>query len=154
LPFDSERSLQLIATYLAGSGHVLNAQVGEYKSAPDVPAGQLTAAIWMASTSVVALALNGGTIEVHVVNARVYGPAFGDDPEDVEITMAQAIQKIVSDLVGDADLGSEIRNVDVAGIHGTSMGADWGHADISGTMYRVADLTIPLIVDDSATVSL
>jgi hypothetical protein len=154
MPFDTERSLQLISTYLGASGHVISAQIGEYKSAPDIPAAQLTAAVWMSSTNVVGLALDGGTIEVHVVMARLYGQAFGDEPEDVEITTGQAVQKIVSDLVGDADLGSEIRNVDVGGIHGTSVGAAWGHAEIDGAMYRIVDLTIPLIVDDSATVSL
>ena len=154
MPFDTERSLRLISTYLGSSGYVTNAQIGEYKSAPDLPADQFTAAIWISSMTVAGLTLNGGTIEVHVITARLYGQGFGNQPEDMEITSAQAVQKIYSDLLGDADLGSEIRTIDVAGMHGTPLSATSGHIDIDGTMYYVIDLTIPLIVDDSATVSL
>jgi hypothetical protein len=60
---------------------------------------------------------------------------------------------IQSDLIGDYDLGETIRNIDIAGIYGAGMGATWGYVDLGGKMYRIVDISLPLIVDDSATMA-
>ena len=150
--FDTAQTLQVISGYLDGAGSVASCKIGEYTSAPAVTAEEFVAAVWMVSTTVQLVYLDGGTKEIHVVNARIYGPAFeGEGSEAREIAMAQVVQKVFADLLADADLGASIRNVDVGGEGGTAIGTEWGHADIDSVMYRIVDLTIPLIVDDSAT---
>jgi len=73
--------------------------------------------------------------------------------EDIEFQMAEVVQKVGSDLLGDYDLGGTVRTVDAAGQYGTAFGAEWGYVDLGGVMFRVADITVPLTVDDSATLS-
>jgi len=43
--------------------------------------------------------------------------------------------------------------VDPAGMAGESIATTWGYEDISGVMYRMADIRVPILVDDSATMA-
>ena len=54
------------------------------------------------------------------------------------------------DIESDFDLDGTIRAVDVAGIYGQSLGAEWGEAEVGGVKYRIAIVSIPLIVDSAA----
>ncbi len=75
-----------------------------------------------------------------------------NEPEDqIEYQLAEALSEISSDLIGEYDLGATIRNIDVGGIYGQSLTSEWGYLDVGGVMFRVVDITVPLIVDDSAT---
>ena len=56
----------------------------------------------------------------------------------------------MSDLSGEFDLGETIRNVDIGGMGGTPLSVDFGHLDVGGTIFRIADITVPMLVDDSA----
>ena len=141
-------TLQVIQSYLIASGYT-TASVGEPKSPPS----EIHAAIFMTSTSVVRLMLNGATEELHVATVRLHENMLGEPQEDIEFLMAERASKIMEDLFADFELGGNVRNIDAAGINGAPVRADWGYNDVGGKMYRIIDITIPMVVDGSATMA-
>lgn len=151
MSFDVKASLQAIESYLSKSGYFASVSVGERKAPPS--GGGLSVDLWMKSASVVRLYANGGTGESHVVLVRVYRDLFGLPTEETEFVLAKAVQQVLGDLLGEYDLGATVREIDAGGINGTPVRTDWGHVDIGGKLFRVADITLPLSVDDSATMA-
>jgi hypothetical protein len=156
--FDIQATLKALQSYMAASGHVKDVVIGEPKSPPRDDT--VFAAVWMDRVRVAELTLLS-TIEVHSVTVRIYRKlALGDNqatqaaPEESETDMAQSVQVILEAFMTDADLGASIRNIDLAGEYGEGVLVDFGHVNLSGIMYRVADITLPCIVDGSASQAL
>jgi len=149
--FAIKTTLESIQGYLAASGYFHDVQIGEPKQPP---AGELAAAIYMSSVNVVLIFANGGTRENHQVMVRIYLNMLSLPEEDIEIRMAEVVSKVTSDLIGDADQRGTVMTIDVGGMHGPALNIRWGHVDVGGTMYRVADMLVPVIVDDSGTVTI
>lgn len=151
MPFNLVNTLDRIVTYLQGDGGVRLAQTGEPKS-PPVTSNSLFASVIMRSTSVVLVTLNG-TIESHTIQIRLYRDMLAEPQKSIEVDLATAAQRIQADLAGEYDLGGGIRNVDVGGEHGQALRTDWGYVTIDQRMYRIVDITVALIVDDSAVLA-
>ena len=151
MPFEMETTLKNMATHLRQDKASLfrKVQIGEPKGSP---AERFTAALFMDRVGVAQLTLTD-TIETHVVTIRIYDNMLREPQEDVEFEMARVVSRVMSDLAGEFDLGRTVRSVDVGGIYGTPLSSRWGFIDVSGTMYRFADITVPLIVDGSATLA-
>lgn len=148
VPFNLTNTLDRIVTYLQGDGGIRTAQAGEPKSPPTGVQG-VFASVIMRSTSIVALTLNG-TIEQHVILIRLYRDMLAEPQKSIEVDLATAAQRIQADIAGEYDLGASIRSVDVGGEYGEPMRTDWGYVTISDRMYRIVDISVPLLVDDSA----
>ncbi len=146
MAFNIKATMEAVHGYLLASGYFAQVQVGEPKQPPRE---ELAASIFMDAVSVASLTL-GTTIERHVLTVRLYRDMLSEPQQEIEYDLAMAVSQISGDLLGDYDLGATIRNVDAAGQHGPPMGASWGYAEVGGVMYRVVDLLVPLIVDDSA----
>ena len=152
MAFNIKASLEAIASHVARSGYVSDVQIGE-PVAPPQAADRLHAAIYMSSASVVGLTLSE-TIEAHVITVRVYQRAAfaaGDDAGALEASVALAVSQISSNLIGEFDLGATMRSIDVGGQYGQAMTASFGYVTIGQTVFRTADLMVPLIVDGSAS---
>lgn len=149
MAFDITNTLRKVESFLAGSGYFSNTGIGEPSSPPD----QLSAHIWMTSVDTPEIPLDGGDIQHHVVMVRIYKPAFEDPTEDIELELSNTLSQLLSDILGDADLGATVRHVDAGGIYGTTLAAQWGHLDQNGRIYRVVDVSLPLVVDGSSTIS-
>ncbi len=153
MAFDIEQTLHVVNSYLRRLGTLSGAQIGEPKDPPE----DFYGCVFMRDTAVAELTL-ASTIEVHSVFVRIYMNMLRSSQNPAarppEAELARAVSKTMQDFAEDADLGSTVRNVDLAGQHGTAMGARWGYAEVGGTVYRIADITVPLIVDGSASQAL
>ena len=148
MAFDASNTLDAVAGHLLASGYLRDVMIGEPKSPPS--GDQLTASVFLNSISVAEVTL-GTTIESHVLTLRIFRNMLAEPTETMEKEFAKAISSILSDIIGEFDLGGSIRSIDVAGIYGSSIAVSYGYLDLGGTMFRIADITLPLIVDDSAT---
>ena len=145
--FNVRASLDAIESVLKRTGYFgSGTQQGEPKSPP---AGDLYAAIWMDSVGVSSLTLNG-TVESHVITVRIYRRELQEPGELAEDELSRAVLAVQDLLMADVDLGGAVRNVDVGGQTGQGFGVEFGHIEMSGVKFRVADMRVPLIVDDSA----
>lgn len=145
MAFNIQNTLERVRDYIRDNQRADRAEIGH----PKEPPGENTyAAVYMGRVQVASLTLNR-TIELHVVTIRYYQRALNENVEDVELNLAKQVELIVGDLLGDYDLGGTIRSVDAGGIYGTALQATFQWADES--RYRFAEITLPLIVDDSLT---
>lgn len=147
MAFDIKSTLQAIENQLLTSAYFAHVQVGEPKAPPP---GPFAVSVFMQDVGVVSLTLSG-TIERHSVLIRIYRRIFEDTESNIELEMAALVSRVMSDLAGEFDLGATIRNVDLGGQHGAPLSARFGYVDVGGTMYRVGDISVGLIVDDSGT---
>ena len=148
MAFDASNTLDAVAGHLLASGYLRDVMIGEPKSPPS--GDQLTASVFLNSISVAEVTL-GTTIESHVLMLRIFRNMLAEPTETMEKEFAKAVSSILSDIIGEFDLGGSIRSIDVAGMYGASISVNYGYMDLGGTMFRIADITLPLIVDDSAT---
>jgi uncharacterized protein (UPF0212 family) len=146
MAFDITNTIQSIASFLEARGEFTTVQIGEPKSPP---VGDLSAAVFMNDAAVVAVTLQT-TVEIHEVTVRIYRNMLEEPEADNEIRLSQVLNGVVSDLLGDYDLGATIRNIAV-GEYGRTLSAAWGYVDVGGTIYRMIDLSVPMIVDGNAT---
>jgi hypothetical protein len=149
MAFAIESTLRNLQSFIAQEAG-LAVQIGEPKMPPG---GTIHAAIFMSEVRVPEV--TDKTIEVHEVIARFYHvlDLQSPDQEAPEIDLAALVQRVAESMLGDADLGGTVRNIDAAGQYGTGISTLWGYETISGTTFRIADMTIPIIIDDSASVA-
>tara|TARA_R110000744_G_scaffold158398_1_gene274372 strand:- start:157 stop:612 length:456 start_codon:yes stop_codon:yes gene_type:complete len=148
MAFDASNTLDSIAGHLLASGYLQSVLIGEPKSPPS--GNQFAACVFLNSINVAQLTL-GTTIESHVLTLRIYRNMLAEPTETMEKELAKMVSSVLADLIGEFDLGNSIRSIDVGGQYGAGVSVNYGYLDLGGTMFRIADITLPLIVDDSAT---
>ncbi len=149
-PFTIKDTLIVIQNYLAASGRFATTDLGEPESLPD--GTQLHARVWNMGRQV-AYITQSTVVSLYNIRVRMYRNAFTEPTADIEYMLAESVQDIASDLLGDFDLGATVAYIDAAGIHGRGLRADWGHAPVSGVMFRVVDMTIPIVVNDTSVMA-
>jgi len=150
--FNLTATLKSVESHLRSSGYASSVVVGEPKSAMEA-GPRVTAAVWTVSATIVALTAGNETIELHVLNVRLYADAFTESPETLELAIVNAQSQVAAKLLADANLNSSVRSIDAGGQYGVQFEGQYGYAEVSGKMYRIVDLTLPFIVDASATVT-
>ncbi|MEI5100298.1 hypothetical protein RB200_19445 [Streptomyces sp. PmtG] len=114
------------------------------------PGSGLTAAFWVRRIAPVAgasgLQATTGRLELM---ARLLIPADTEPQDDVDTALTGATDALLAAYSGDFEFGGSVRSVDLLGAHGTGLSAELGYLNFQGgTTYRVATLTIPLIIND------
>lgn len=150
MAFNITATLDRLQSYVQAHGGFRNVVVGEPKSPPT---DSLSAAIWTQSVDVTKVFLGGGTREVYSVLVRVYRNWLSEPRDQVEKDLAHSVSALMEDLLADFELGGGVVAIDPAGMEGSGVTIRWGHVEISNVMFRVVDITLPLIVDDSATLA-
>jgi len=82
------------------------------------------------------------------LTGRVLMPADTEPQDDVDVAVTGAVDGLMNAYAGDFELGGSVANVDLLGMHGAPLGAEFGYARFDSTTYRVATLTVPLILND------
>lgn len=136
-----------VSSAAMASGYFDAVQGHEPKSAPG---NGLTFAVFLSALAPVAPASGLASTSARVeLTGRIYKP-FKSEPEDlIDPNVAEAADALLTALSGDYDLGGSARNVDLLGAHGSPLGARAGYQRIDSTVYRVLDITIPIIVNDA-----
>jgi hypothetical protein len=131
---------------LQASGRFKSVSIGDPSEPPNSPHAAVILRRYEHTTTTL-----GKTVERRTAVVRIYQKAF-ESPEDTEYLLDDIIAEVEEDIFGDLKLGGTIRNVEPLGVTVEfgylAVGRDRGGA---GIMYRIADISIPMIVDDSAT---
>jgi hypothetical protein len=121
----------------------------EPKSAPGLG---LSYAMWLGPVTPVAAASGQAASTIRLVmNGRIYAP-FAEKPEDsIDVQLATAVFDLIAGISADFTLGTAVMEVDLLGAYGVALSSETvGYLEQDGRNYRVADLTIPLIIDAAA----
>jgi hypothetical protein len=115
------------------------------------PAGDFVASVWLLSAMPIAEAsgLDKASL-IYVLRVRIYHSIVLNEPVDDKGLLERA-DNIYDDFLGEFDLGGTIRAIDVYGMYGQSMTMQTGYIDVGGTMFRIADIDLPVIVNDVST---
>lgn len=118
----------------------------EPKSAPG---NGIYAAIWVEGITPVPAASGLGavstllTLTVRVMKRMLSLPYGSIDPD-----MLAAVDQVMGAYAGSFTLGGEVRDVDLLGMYGTRMAGKAGYITLDKTMFRVMDISLPLVVND------
>ena len=136
-------TLLTIQEHLRGTQRLPSVGIGE----PMDPPEDMHAAVFLGPYSNPATTLNG-SIELRSVIVRIYLNALEEPREEIEFKMDEAASELHSDLLGDFELGGDVRNIEP-----TLMTVTFGYQSIGGVMFRIVDILIPMTVDDNATMA-
>jgi hypothetical protein len=113
------------------------------------PGSGLIYALWV--TDAAPIPDRSGLTSVSVrleLNGRVFMPADTEPQGGVDIAVTDAVNGLMNAYAGDFELGGTVAEVDLLGAYGTPLRARFGYTRLDSTTYRVATLTIPLVLND------
>jgi hypothetical protein len=114
------------------------------------PGSGLTAAFWVSRIGPVPTGsgLTATTARLEIM-CRLFEPADTEPQDSVDVDLTGATDALLTAYSGDFELGGNVRMVDLLGAYGTPLQAQFGYTSFTGgTTYRIATLTIPLIIND------
>jgi hypothetical protein len=79
---------------------------------------------------------------------QVYSSTYQEPYDDIDTNLALAVDAMFTALIGDFDVGSEARNVDIFGAWGQPLRVRSGLMNLDGKEFRVFQILIPMIIDD------
>ena len=151
MAFKTKTTLDALRTFMAASGYFKGGvEIGEPKSPPQGTG--LTASIIMAAVNVSPFTL-GFAAEIHTVTVRVYQNAFKETTQNRETEMSDAVFQFIDDLLADWQLGGNIHHIDTSGEFTSGVVTTFGYLDVGGTMFRIADIVLPLVATMDATMT-
>lgn len=116
----------------------------------NAPGSGLTAAYWVDDLRPIparsGLAVTSARLGLSV---RVYAHLTGDDDARADLAVVAAVDGLLASYTAGFTLGGLVAQVDVLGQHGDPLAARLGYLNQDGTEFRVAVLTVPLIVNDA-----
>lgn len=150
--FAIKTTLEAIQSHINTTGFVSQVIIGDYTS-PPVASGIGIAASLLPLREETVLAFGATTREVHTILLRLYRDWLVQPPEMAIYPLDECKSNIVANLKGDFNLESQVMTLDFAGMHSSGYTAEWGRVDIGNNAFRIIDMTLPIIVDDSTALS-
>lgn len=136
-----------IVSHAAALGHFERVNLFEPKR-NDAGSG-MTAAVWLQRLGPTrSSGLGSTTIRLEFV-VRIYTPMFAEPQDMIDPAVLAAVDALMGAYSGDFTLGGVVRNVDLLGQHGTALSAIAGYLERGGALFRVMDVTLPLIINDT-----
>lgn len=113
------------------------------------PGKGLTVAFWLDQLDPIpASGLASVSVRLAFV-ARLYMPMLAEPGDGIDIDLLNALDRLFKAYCGDFDLGHSARSIDLFGADGAGLNAKAGYINIDSTLYRVVNITIPVIVNDA-----
>lgn len=145
MPLDMAGILSKLQSHATDKGQFEQVLLHEPKSAPS---NGLTLAFWVdRARPVLSSGLNSVSMLL-VVNMRAYAK-FLSSPEDaIDSGLWAAVDPIIESYCMDFTLNGTARAVDIFGENGQDFEPIFGYLTQDGTVFRVLEMAIPVIVND------
>lgn len=79
---------------------------------------------------------------------RLFADMMHEPQDEIDPNTLAALDATCAALVANFTLGGTAESVDVRGKGGIPVTSRTGYADYSGTIYRVCDITVPVLIND------
>jgi len=112
------------------------------------PGTKMTAAVWLRTVAPVRSSGLSATSGLLTFTVRIYTPATSLPADAIDPKVYDTLAQLLNTYSGDFTLGGVARNVDLLGMAGTPLSAQTGYLEIDGQMFRIADITVPVVVND------
>lgn len=117
----------------------------EPKSAPGKG---LYASVWVDRVDSATSSGLAATTGVLTLSVRLYAPMLMEPQDEIDLRLLEALDALFAEYSGDFELGGSVRCVDLLGQSGRAMSGRAGYLTQDKTVYRVFDITLPLIIND------
>jgi hypothetical protein len=113
------------------------------------PGKGLSAAVWVARIEP-ARASSGlsATSALVTCTVRIFSDMLAEPQDGIDPAVVEATDALMNAYSGAFTLGGLIRNVDLLGQTRNPLFAQSGYITVSGRMFRIMDITVPMIVSD------
>ena len=145
MAFDFQALIDAVASDALVTGIFDTVNAHEPTSAPG---NGMTCSIW--SSDIRSVPSSGlGAVSVLVeLTARIQTPRIQEDPNTIDPLIMQAVGTLMAEFGGGFTLGGIVREIDLLGQHSSGLGAKPGYVTQNNVVYRVMDMTVPIIVND------
>ena len=113
------------------------------------PVAGLSAEIWSMGIrpvgQVSGLAETAGTVTFHI---RIRTNMMQKPEDDTDKILMTATMALIGEYSGNFTLGGTVMAVDLLGMHGEALSAQTGYLEQDGTLFRVATVVLPIIIDN------
>jgi hypothetical protein len=146
-------SLDVAALYDSVKSHAMqlgifeSVNTHEPKSAPSL-AGITASVILGPITTVKSSGLASASVRVEFL-VRLQSSMLAEPQDDIDPNLLTAVSTTLAAYCGDFDLGGTARAVDILGMDGPGLSAVPGYLEQDKKLYRVLDITLPVIVNDA-----
>lgn len=140
-------TLDVITSHALSTGLFDRVNTHEPKNAPG---SGLSGAVW--ADRILPVPTGSGlasTSALMIVKFRIYTSMISEPQDSIDPMMIDAVDALMTAYSGDYELGGNVRCVDLLGMAGVTLSATAGYLDISGKIYRVITIDIPLIINDA-----
>jgi hypothetical protein len=129
------------------------ASLGLFEQVPQhepktAPQSGLSAAIWVTDITPVQSSGLASTSGKVVFNVRVYSNMLAEPQDSIDPDILSAVCVLLAEYSGAFTLGGSVREVDLLGEHGDSLSAKAAYLQHDNRMFRVMDVTLPIIIND------
>lgn len=138
--------IDAITSHASASGYFDSVNGHEPKSAPG---DGLTYAVWVAEVGPARSSGLASTSARVVLTGRIYKPFLSIPADSIDPDMINALDNLLEAYSGDFTLSANARHIDLQGSDGAPLSARAGYQSIDRTVYRVIDITIPIIINDA-----
>lgn len=141
------RLLTAVADAAAKSGWCQSAQTFEPKSAPQ---SDFHFAVTMMNASPTHSGLISTTFRIELA-CRIYVSMLREPQDSIDPDITAAAWDLIQSYSSGFTLGGLVRNVDLLGESGEPLDLKFGYIGIDKRLYRIAEITLPVIVSDVFT---
>jgi hypothetical protein len=134
-----------LVSQVAASGYFARVNEHEPKNAPG---SGLTAALWVQSIRPYRSGLAATTVRVEW-RLRLYTSMLMQPPDRIDPDLLRATTFLMAAYSFGFTLGGLVRSVDLLGEAGLPLQAQAGYLPIDKAMYRIMDITLPVIINDA-----
>jgi hypothetical protein len=138
--------LDKLVSHAMASGHFET--VNEFKVDEPAAAG-ITCGIWADDIRPIRSSGLAATSARVTFKVRLFSNTEAAPESYLDRAMVDATSALLTAYSGDFELGGNVRAVDLLGMEGVPLSADAHFMNLSGIIYRVMDIAVPLLVNDA-----
>lgn len=140
--------VQRLESHLLGLGLFAAVNGHEPKNPPQ--AVGITAAVWVQDLGPTGVSTGlASTSAVMTFMVRLYQDMLAEPADEIDPGLYDAVDAVFALVSADFTLGDAVDFVDLLGQTGTAMTARAGYGSLGQTMFRIVDITIPVVVGDA-----
>lgn len=147
MAFDYQGLIDAVASYAERTGEFENPVPTHEPKAK--PGNGMTCSVFVDGTKPVAAASGLNSVSALIVmTVRIQTPFLQEPTDQIDGNLLRAGAAVMALFIGGFTLGRIVRNVDIFGAHGQEMQSRLGYITQDNTVYRINEITLPLVVND------
>lgn len=145
MALQSVEILNKLISHVKRVGVLKQVHAHEPKNAP----GASTASVFLREVRAVQAGSGLNKTNALVVwNVRLYQNMLKDPQDSIDVQLLNTMDLLLTSFNADFTLEGTVKAVDILGISGVGLGAEAGYVEIDRKMFRVIDITLPVLINN------